>query len=394
MDHDLITHYGRVRVAYPKVGVPTESLFSQVTRYTNHLSQQVAMRLRSGLLVTFPVMQGQQRERSQNGEFEFVISREYVFQRTSFLDAANFFAGVTEQHSLELQALRDIYLKHYKEVNPSQREIRCMFEHYFTEDELKRLGGQFYHHEMDAVFSLGRAIPFEHPHSSEGQAIAAKDSANHVADQYGFVFTVEIIDATSKYGERYVCICGQVYKIVPKHGVNKPDGIYIVSSSPTVGKMTTNEIVIETYAFGEAEKQLGLFHSYEEALANGDQALARKRELEDLQHKHKLEANEMQMDKLKHDREVQERDRKIKDLEHERTLRQRELEMRDQELNNIRTRIDHTIEMEKLRLKEMYEKRSFDRKESFELMKYLPIIITAIGTVLMTIKTFKTTSTK
>lgn len=386
MNPDIITHYGRVRVTFAVTNrTERPSAYTQRTMYVNNLSQEVKVRLRSGMVMSFPATPGRLRQAGRDGgPHEFVVKRELVITREGWQHAANFLGGVTEKHSTELQTLRDVFLQHYNSAGGMQNEIRCQFEYFFTEEEIKSVGGVFYHHELDALYNFGDKVEIpEHPHCQVAQKAGMMEQAMNTQEKLGFVFSVEIIDSLSKYGDRYLNICNQIYKISAKKDNNKPDGIYIVSSKPTVGRMATEELCIECYQFDEAEKQLGLYKTFEQARTQGDPALTRKLELEAMEHETQVLKREAQMEKLRADQLAAERDQKVKDLEYERNTHAREIE-------DLRTRQDYLIEMEKLRMKDFYERRSSDRKDTTELIKYVPMILAAVGTVLMAVKTFKT----
>lgn len=390
MNQDLITHYGRVRVANIRIGaIEPESVFTQRTTYVNNLPQEVKMRLRSGLVVSLPVASGGRRERNHStGEYEFVIRREYVFLRENLTHVAHFLTTVTPNHSLELQQLQETFFKIYQNITAMQRDIRCVFEYYFSEEDIGKVGNVFYHHDLDTVFTYGSEVLVpNHPDSLLGQKDQMQGYAEKMQNQYGFVFMIELIDSLEQYGPRYVSICNQVFKIVPKKDNKKPDGIYIVSSKPTHGKISTDEIVTQIFEFGEAESQLGLYKKYELAKSYGDPNLQRKEELEQLQHANQLLKMEAAREKTETDRAMSELDRRNKELEAERQIQQKRLD-------DMETNLKRAMDWERMKLDEMFSQRQSHRKDTTEMIKYIPLALTAIGTILMAVKTFKTETTK
>jgi len=384
MTRDLITHYGRVRVANIRAGaIEPDSVFTQRTTYINNFSQEVKMRKRSGLVVTFPVINGRRREINQStGDYEFIVRHEYTFLRENLPAVAEFLSTVTPEHSLELQEIREAFFHLYQNLNRMQRDIRITYEYYFLQKDIQDVGNIFYHHDLDCVFAYGDGceIP-NHPHSLVGKKEQTENYAQSFQNDRGMVFMIEIVDSLGKHGERFVSICNQVFMITPKRDT-RPDGIYVISTKPAHGRIATNEIITEVYEFGEAEERLGLYKNYEHAKTYGDPNLHRKEELEKLQHENKLLQLQMGREKSEFDRLQAELERKNRESEMERESHQRRLKDTEDNLKRL-------MDLERMRIDEGYHRRSIDRKETSDMVKYLPVILTAIGTVLMAVKAFK-----
>lgn len=386
MKPEITTIYGRVRLSHPiqndpeALGVPN---FTIVTKHINNLKNKVRMQMRDGLVLNIPPCDRNRNFIQKPGSNELIFIQELVVRKAAFHDTWAFFQSVTQEHSPSLQLMREAFNRVYEIRHQNQQEIRCSIEHFVVEEDFRANNNVFYHDGLDAVLLYGdNDFPYSHPYSLIGQKEDMIAHGEEIKAKYGFVFSVEIIDNLGKYGERYVSICNSVYKIEAKADNNKPDGIYIVSNVPTVGRKSIDAVQIDVYAFEDAEKRLGLYRSYEEAASNGDLAAARKREIVELEHQVALAKQEALLQKIKSDEMSAERDRVMRDLEHERTLHRQSTE-------DLRARQEQILEMERMRQREHYEQRSSDRKDSSEMIKFLPIILTAIGTILMAWKSFK-----
>ncbi len=114
----------------------------------------------------------------------------------------------------------------------------------------------------------------------------------------------------------------------------------------------------------------------------GDAALARKQELASLEHTLSLQKSELQLAKNKHLEEMLVKEKELKAVELERDRQTRVIEEQ-------REAADHAMKMERERAKSFYEDRSYDRKDSHEVLKFLPSIIVGIGAIFMALRTFK-----
>jgi hypothetical protein len=384
---DLVTFYGKIRIAALKAGEADAGgipHFQINTRYINNTRQIVRAKHRSNLEMCFPAVP----VRSQHAHDEmFIVRKELVVSITCIEAMRSYFLNLPEDASVtpELECFRKAYLQVFENVFRfnQTRELRCVVEHMFTEQDLVAHGGLFYHDELDMLFKFGEA-PFDmaHPHSPAGRQQSVEEQALQLRDEHGFIFWVEIIDNLEKYGERFIPICNQVYKIVPKKDKNRPDGLYIVSSKPTTGRLAPTEVSTRHYPMEDIEKELGIYASYELAKSNGDVAGARKRELQEREHEFLRQKQEWSETELRYKREAADRDRAIKDAEAERNRLQ-------VSMDELRDRQAHLMKMQEMQTKERMEQRSAERKDASEMIKFLPVILSAVGTILMAWSTFR-----
>lgn len=388
MSQQILTHYGKVQIPSIKVGEPESGGISHYqinTRYINNTQKVIRAKLRSNMELTFPPVP-QRSEHSR--DHQFLVRHELVVSATCAEQMKNYFNGLDEDVTGALELFRNVYLKVYDDLyKPFQkRELRCTIEYVFTEQDLRQTNGVFYHDELDTLFKFGEE-PFgvPHPYSFAGKKLESEQNAELLREKHGFIFWVEIIDNHGRYGDRYLTICNQVYKIAAREDKNRPDGLYIVSSKPTNGKISPDEVSTKFYRFEDIEKELGIYSTYEQALSFGDVALSRKRELAELEHAITLERQNFQREKLHYEAEIDEKNRRLKDLEYERNLSNRAME-------DLRNNQATLLEMERLRLKEHYDRRSSERKDASEFIKFLPSILAAVGTMLMAYKALRTSS--
>lgn len=388
MKQEILTHYGKVQIPNTRpneaeIGGP--SPFRTNTRYINNTRKIVRAQLRSGLELSIPAVNPRSARANDN---QMLVQHELVVSSSVAELMRNYFLALSNDITGALVLFRDVYLKVFNNVYQmgKDRDMRCTIEYTFTEKDLLTANSIFYHDELDTVFKFGdEPFKYPHPHTQLGRKLEAEEAAAGVQEKYGFVFWIEIIDNLGKYGDRYVSICNEIYKIIARTDKNRPDGLYIVSSKPTNGKINPDGIATKYYPFEAIEKDLGIYLTYELASSNGDIAAMRKRELVDLEHSIAVERQTFQREKIHFETELDEKNRRLKDLEYERGLNARSMD-------DLKSRTEYLIEMERIRSKESYERRSNDRRDASEFVKFLPTILTAIGTILMAYKAFRTGS--
>jgi hypothetical protein len=384
---DVVTFYGKVRIATIKPGDTEQgglTHFQVNTRYVNNTRQIVRVKHRSNLETSFPAVP----VRSPYAHDEmFIVRKELVVSITCIEAMRSYFVNLPEggEVTSELECFRRAFLQVYENVFRvhQPRELRAVVEHTFTEKDLESHGGIFYHDELDLLIKTGDA-PFEiaHPNSPLGRQHTLEERAVQLRDEHGFIFWIEIIDNLERYDERFVPICNQVYKIVPKKDKNRPDGLYIVSSKPSAGRITSTEISTRHYPMEDIEKELGIYSSYESAKANGDVAGARRREMQEREHEFARQKQEWNETELRYKREAIERDRALKDAEAER-------QRQNQTMDDLRERQTHLMKMQEMQNKERFDQRQAERKDASEMIKFLPVILSGIGTILMAWSTFR-----
>lgn len=382
---DIVTFYGTVRIASVVPGNPEAKGVAHYqinTSYINNMRQIVRAKMRSNLEFQCPAVVARM---PYSNEESFIVRKELVVGQLGIDKMHRYFSTMPEVAG-ELEAFRRAFLQVWDNVYKfgQTRELRCVVEHPFSEAELNSKGGLFYHKELDTLFKFGEGL-FEvaHPYSAPGQQAAMIEAATQVRDEHGFVFWVEIIDNDGKYGDRYLSICNNIYKIEPKTDKNRPDGLYIVSSKPSHGRITSTEVQSRTYSLDNIEKELGIYATYELAQSHGDIASTRKREQLEREHEYAREKQNWAQERLELERENSKRDQRIKEMELERATIVTQMK-------DFKDRQEHLQEIQRLQMKEKYDERQAERKDASELIKFLPTILTAIGTILMVWKTFKT----
>lgn len=364
------THFGETRVA--KFGQGESALkryepISQTITYRNHTASPISVGWRNGLKFHL--------EPEYNPDNSNFICRVTITIGSDVkVDVDRLLSAVNEHSSAELRALREAYNVEVK-VN-SYRGATIILDYPLTLEQLQTYGGSVYFSELDIVLSLfsPEEMP-AHPYSEEGRKsqIIAGSPVDHGG--VGFGYAVEIVDNHARYGDRYLNIGGSVYKVKTKKDFERRDGVYIISNYAANGQLGKGGVRVTYCAFEKAQEDLGLYKSYDEALHLGDISQARKQELLTMEHEVARMKIEGQQQKQVHERELLTMSTELKRIEGENSR----LEARTKLL-------EHDLSLERQRLKDYFDQKSYQRKDTSEVLRILPTILLGIGALLMGIK--------
>lgn len=339
--------------------------------YINNLPSPVTVGLRSGLKFTLPPQPSFTCDKLL---IRIVIDINHPTVRN---DIQRLLSVVTNDGSPELKALREGLRLEVEQNHHGGATI--VMDYPLSYDRLREMGGVVYYHEIDTIFSLSNVDSCPpHPFSEEGRNLQLIDT-NACGNTGAFGYSIEMIDNCGKYGERYISIAKKVYRITPTKDVTRRDGIYIVSNYPIEREWGTDEREVRHHSFENAEDELGIFRTAEEALTLGDIATARKQEILSLEHSLNLQKVEIQNLKQTHERELHQ-------LEREKKLLEMDAEKHTRLVEELRQQSEHQLKMERERVKDYYESRSYERKDSNETLKFLPAIVVGLGAVFMALK--------
>lgn len=342
----------------------TAAVLSWRVAYINNLSIPVVVRWRSGLKFTIPPDYKRYTNR-------FVVRVEITLLPTIKSDMVRLLSVLDPVLTAEHKALREALIGKI-----SQAGGTIHLDYPLTAEQLKEMGGSLYYHELDTLISLERwdNVP-EHPFSVLGRYEQLVQAQAQELSKPGFAYGVDLVDNTGRWGDRYMNIAGKVYKIPARKDLSRADGFYVVGNAPVQNELSPTPAQVRHYDVEGCEAALGIYKSAEEALNLGDMTLQRREQLAELEHQVVLGKAELQKTKASYELAVAGKDKEIKDL-------QAKAEQDKLELEKQKTR----EEQERARIKDYYEGRSYDRKDSTELFKALPAFIIGIGAAVAAMK--------
>lgn len=322
-----------------------------ITSYRNYLTYPVTVADRSGLPVRIDIASG------INLNLSFVIEKRYRLFEATYAEVRAFHDTLTEENQHAHAILKP-------QVESDQREFRhgtydIVIEYIISEQRMDKMSRNCYLDELDLLiyYSDIPMAPF-HPYSAKGKANTNEEIAGP-----GFIYRVTINDPHSEFGDKFINIGGQIFRIIATSDPLKPSGVYLYSTKP-VGTETFDTTVIETrYDFNEVKEYIPLYNNVEDARTLGDIVTEKKRELEEMTHKHRLSVSEM------------EHKRKVEQLQHEQEILtlKRQLELAETESKQRAAFVKETLtsmDTDEAYRKRIYEKDRSDRSERESFEKY------------------------
>ena len=235
--------------------------------------------------------------------------------------------------------------------------------------------------------------------------------------------------------DRFIALANKVFTIRAKTDNRRKPGLYMTTTERDLENHERTRVVQHVYEHSEMESALNIYKTPEEALAGGDLKTVRKEQLAELEHKTTVLKSEndamraeMEKAKAKREEEAREREAMLREREHvhkteilsmstmlekvqaqnkltseamdeikhrsrmtsdaleeERAARQATLK----ELHSIRehsrkaelAELQAKHEIKSLERKDKYDQRSTERKDTSEIIKFLPAVLLGIGTL-------------
>jgi hypothetical protein len=341
--------------------------------YINNLHEPVTIGWRNGIKFTLDPIH-------EVGKSELIARVDLYIAPDIVPDIQRLVSKVTDASSIELKALRDAFISN--QLNKTYRGAQITLDYPISIAKLNELGGTIYYHELDCIISL-RSIADSppHPYSEDGRDLTIVDATSSQLSSLGFGYSVELVDNNQEYGDRYLNIGRKVFPIRAIKDPTRRPGIYVVSNHSVKGAVGQEGRTVRRYPFEEAEEQLGIFKTAELAASYGDIPMANKQELLEKEHllaKLRLESQEQAYN---HKQEIAARDRENAILQMERDVNARRIE-------EVRDSAEHAMKMERERMKDFFDRRMYDRKDSHEIMKWIPSILVGLGSIFMALKAF------
>jgi hypothetical protein len=241
---------------------------------------------------------------------------------------------------------------------------------------LRQYHGVVYLEEFDVVVLYGLSNQtmeeFQHPYSREGYA---RKSYKEVSESNGYIsrgdftFNIRIVDNQDQFGGRWMLVGDKPVFIAPNKSTDLTDGIYVTYSENPMGDKGPRKLLTTRLEFGEGANlpYYKLYESKQEALLASrslltEEAAARLHELES-----KAQTAENNLRKAQQDRENMEREAQFKRERHEQDMEKIRRE-------NERMRREHELFKEK----QAMEALATARKNTTEIIKCVPVIISAI----------------
>lgn len=367
-------------------------------QFLNHIHRPVTVLTRAGLRIIIPyrplarhVKQGKKPQPIVHDEPCFIIRVKVHANTDVNLDTTELSNDYGHATSLEAKAYLDsVQLAEDKLVRASTQTV--WVEYHIPVSDFDAEGGVLFLQNLDLQVSiLDQASTAPHPFSLLGQRNRdAYDFKEEMAPR-GVFYGVYIRDRDGQYGSRFININGVVHSVdILRDESTDRDGVYVITNKRTTSSFVPQRVLVEYYTFDDADEKLGLYQTYKEALTLGNPVERYKREHDERIQKLRNEELALREERAAVEREIErEKDRMrraIMEYEHELQRIQQLNKLVDAEL----TRRDQIYRREVMILKEVLEARGHERRETSELLKMIPTIITTVATWVAAYKKIKT----
>lgn len=348
-----------------------ESPVEYKVSYINHLPHDVTVGWRCGLKFTVPSTPDL---RNSN----FIVRLEIILRHSAIRQLEEQLGFIDERSPRELQALREAFLRRNQENNYWGATL--VLDYPLTKETLNEYGGSVYFDELDEVFSLlpYDAVP-DHPYSERGRLAQIAVVGPKQSDSADFFYSMEIVDNLGKFGDRFLNLNGEIYRIHPQKSNTRRDGAYLFYGNRVINNVLEPERNYRFFDLSIADETLGLYATYTDALNHGNHAKNHESELREMELSTQRLKASMQEQRQRFDIQMLEREKEAKRL-------QAELDKREREHKVALAEFEQRNAIERTRVKDFYDDRSHQRKDKSEAIKFIPALIVGIGATLLAIK--------
>jgi hypothetical protein len=356
--------------------------------YKNGLPYPITVILRNGLSLTIPPLSGNWRDQSN-----FVVQVRYRFAKNVKIDIHRILDAVDADSSNELIALKDAVRD--ARVNQTANSNECVLSYQVTRAQFEALSDGMYLSNLDITISkdiLGGDSYVVHPESPAGQALQHE---RRLATS-SFKLDIEINDPEQLFGDRFVNVLGRIYRVHARIHPDRPAGVYLTSPND----IDQDVCDAKHYPFESADAELMLFRTASEARTLGNLAETRKAEFEEIRHNNSitlanlelnfkqqlhdlnLQLNQHKTDKLQREGAHAEEVARLKAIELRLSLEASEREAKQKSIDAAYAAEKADREARAYRERDYYERRSYDRKDSSEIVKWIPPMVVGAGLII------------
>lgn len=370
---------------YYSLGADTEddrernSGYTKTISFTNSLSFGVTVTDRDG----FSIAVKNNRHSTKTGYFivyvRYNIPNTVKFNENSLLNVDDAELPA-ELRAIKLALQKELSRKSGNPSNPVNTIFQIAYK--VNADCFKQNNGAFHLSQLGITLSAQsdkrRII---NPDSSEGRRL----SSVNVTAIPGLNYRIEINDPNHIYGHRFINSFNRVFKITPTVDKAKPEGVYLYTSTASIAGSDLSSY----YKFEEAEPALLLFKTIEDAMILGDIKSERERTIDTLKHEQriesllkekelKIESHQHSLSKLVIDKmgEIQQSQKQSMD-----TFFEMQRQLADEKEDDRKR--EHDLELRKQR--DEFDRRSAERKDTTELIKWGAAVVTGFVTLGFTI---------
>lgn len=333
-----------------------ETFYKKEISYINRTDKDIYVVDRTNLKIlipSYPIF---------NQTQEFIIRIEYVV----YSDKVKLNTQLILDRMVNENKASDTVRFFHKQFNHAANDrmyngVDFIAEYVVTVQQLEENKGAIYLDDLDTLFILANSKDcIDHPFSSEGKAKSLLGGNN--LGNLGVTVNIKINDPDQKIKKKHVYFLNEVFPIEVIRSNTMREGIYI---SKTINGISS----IVFYSLDNCNK-FGFFSSHEEAMTNGNPELMTKLKIQELEIKINEERKELDLAKARLAREEAQ-------FAQDKLVLQKEFEL----VKNEKDRLDIQRKIMFDEFKDRLERESSTRKESLEILKFVPAIVGGIAAV-------------
>lgn len=251
-------------------------------------------------------------------------------------------------------------------------------------DKLREYDGVLYLEEHDIVVVYGlseeEAMCVTHPYSLTGYTERSYEQINNDAIRRGdFTFNVRIVDNVGNVFPKWLLVGNSPFCVIPVKDPEITDGIYVTYSKNLLSGNGPAQLLTDRFDFNNIDDIpfYKLYNSEQEALFASNTNAEEKARINLAELELKARAIEHAKRKSEQDLENLEREIELKRLKFQQEEEKIKSDREKLERESERAREDHSFYQEK----QEYEKASSYRKNTADIIKYVPMILTVIVSV-------------
>lgn len=334
----------------------TNTHFRMTTFFINCSRRDATIVMRSGMAVSSPG----KKDRHSFTDGSFTIRRIY--------DITGIDAITSMMSDMETLSINDgikspdlvlIYeaIKAERQRLTSNNEFRVVIDNKFNLESQPKDFCLFVEND-DILINEGiNSVRRPHPHSVVGRSFTKTEEVFEENEVTGFF--IDLIDNEQTVPRRYMFAAGRVIEIPAKKDMLRESGVYYTYGTKAVTSDLSS--VMEYCTIEDAQEQFGLYATQEEARSAGDPNLTLKNQEKELNFEMLERKRQYEEDKHRWDTELA----KMKG----------ENEQLKEQISAAALVRDDESQEKKQKREEYYETRSYERKDSHELIKFIPAFL-------------------
>lgn len=303
---------------------PVDVQFERTVGYINGLRTEVIATDRNNFAISVEPTSGPLKSRNL-----FLVIHTYRFMRSILIDPHQALTDEAVAKNRELKIIRD-YLDECITTGIRQSSTLTI-QYSYTAEDFKKSNGRFYCDQTGLVLSVAKDDLIDtHPQSEEGILLARPMPA-------GFEFSVMINDPNNVFGEHFVNVHNEVYRVPVRQAPTLKAGVYITGTLP-VPHDDGNILSQRYYDFDAARQLKFLFVSAAEAKTMGDPENVYKQTIDRIKAEQEIEKARQaeELSKAEQERRIQETDFKRREIQLKQEMTEMENRFKLAELDSKR----------------------------------------------------------